>query len=294
MVTRNLRPFQYQIADLVFGKYTQYPVLGSKPSSYEINNQDYQVVQSNEIQFGKDTLKAGTIIFTIGVRDNAPVRYLANSLPADLVEKSSKLLEALQSEWKADEIRQQFGEVLPIIFCDGYGSVRRVYGRPRKFEYTPKTETSSFHKVTAEFQRVDTVTYSDTEFVVSLVNGDPAVFHTREGGRAQSWYRILLYGPMAAGATINVGVDNFVYNRDILAGKFVEISSYPWQRRVVEGNVDGTGVLISRRRNLIGNTKYLNVPKLPPNTSISMSWSASLTSGDSRCLVLWRDAYHIF
>lgn len=288
MAGRNLRPFQYQISDLVFGKYTDYPVLGRKPQAYEINNQDTQVVQSNEIQFGKDTLKAGPIVFKIGVRDNAPVRYLANSLPADLVDKSSKLLTALQKEWKADDIRQQFGEVLPIIYCDGYGSVRRVYGRPRKFEYTPKTETSSFNVVTCEFQRIDTQTYSDTEFFVSLVNGADPVVHTRDGGDAQAWYRILLYGPMAAGATVNVGVNNFVYNEDILAGDFVEISSYPWQRRVVDSNG------INKRRQLIGNTKYLNVPKLPPNTSISMSWSASLTSGDSACLVLWRDAYHTF
>lgn len=288
MVTRNLRPFQYQIDDLVFGKYTPYPVLGAKPQSYETNNQDYQISQSNEIQFGKDTLKAGTIIFKIGVRDNAPVKYLANSLPGDLVEKSSKLLEAFHSEWKADDIRQQFGEVLPIIFCDGYGSVRRVYGRPRKFDYSRKTEMSSFNVVTCEFQRVDTQTYTDTEYFVSLVNGADPVFHTRDGGRAQAWYRIILFGPQAAGATVDVGVDNFVYNEDILAGDFVEISSYPWQRRVVDSNG------INKRRKLIGNTKYLNVPKLPPNTSIPMSWSASLTSGDSACLVLWRDAYHIF
>lgn len=293
MVTKNLRPHQYQLGDLVFGAHTQYPVLGVKTDSYNVNAQDFQVPLADETRMGQDTLQATIVTFTIGVRDNAPMPYLVNTLPDDLVLKSSKLLTALQKEWKADEVRKLWGELKPLVFCDGYGSTRRIYGRPRKFTYTRKTQTSQFHKVTAEYARIDTVSYADVESAVSLVEGADPVVYTRDGGDAQSWYRVLLYGPQRD-AVVDVGVDNFQYDGDILAGKVVEISSYPWQRRVVEGNADGTGGLINRRTSLIGNTKYLDQPKLPPNTSIPMSWSADLTSGDSKCLVVWRDAYHIF
>lgn len=287
MVTRNLRPFQYQLGDLVFGAHTQYPVLGVKPQSYTVKDQDFQVPLADETRMGQDTLQGTPITFTIGVKDNAPVRYIAGSLPADLVLKSSRLLTALQKEWKADDVRKQWGELKPLIFCDGYGSTRRIYGRPRKFDYTRKTQTSQFHKVTAEYARIDTLSYDDIETVVSLVNDAEPVYYTRAGGDAQAWYRILLYGPMY-NPVIDVGVDNFIFNGDILAGDFVEISSYPWQRRVISNHG------INLRTKLIGNTKYLDQPKLPPNTSIPMSWSATLTGVDSKCLVVWRDAYHIF
>lgn len=287
-MAKNLRPHQFQIGELVFGAHTQYLVRGIKVGSYNVKDQDFQVAQANEIRMGQDALQAVPITFTIGVKDNAPMRYIPNTLPADLVLKSSKLLPALQKEWKADEVRQQWGELKPLSFCDGYGSTRRIYGRPRKFEYTRKTPMSQWNNVTAEYARIDTLSYAETESAVSLVNGADPAFYTRDGGDAHAWYRILLYGPMRD-PVIDVGVDNFVLDHDIAAGDYVEISSYPWQRRVVDNNG------INLRRRLIGNTKYLDVPKLPPNTSIPMSWSATLTDEeDSKCLVLWRDAFHIF
>lgn len=287
MVTRNLRPHQYQIGDLVFGRYTQYPVLGVKPQSYNVKDRDFQINKANEKRMRDDALEATAVTFTIGVKDNGPVNYLPNNLPDDLVLKSSKLLTALQKEWKADEIRQQPGELKPIIFCDGYGSVRRIYGRPRKFDYTRKTPTSQFHKVTAEYARVDTLSYADVETAAALVKDADPVVYTRDGGDAQAWYRVLLTGPMR-NPVVDIGINSLQLTMDILSGVTVEISSYPWQRRIIDTNG------INWRRKLTGNTKYLDEMLMPPNTAIPMSWTASLTSGASKCLVVWRDAYHIF
>ncbi len=294
-VTQNLRPHQFQLGDVVFGDHTPYQVTGLKIPSYNVNNQDYQAQLADETRMCQDTLQGVPITMTIVVRDNAPMEFIpgAENLPNDLVAKSSKLLPALATEWKADEIRKQWGELKPLIYCNGYGSVRRIYGRPRKFESTRKTKTSRTYRVNCEYARADTLYYSDIEYSVGLeVDADPASY-TREDGEAQAWYRILLVGPQRD-PEVNIGQDNFLYDGDINAGRMVEISSYPWSRRCVEGNVDGTGDLVSRRTALIGNTKYLDQPRLPPNSSIPMTWTADLTSDASRCLVIWRDAFNTF
>lgn len=149
-----LQPYQFQIGDVVFGRNTPYPVEDVKISSYNVNNQDFQVPRSNETRMGIDTEQAGPITFIMGVIDNAPAAYVprgGTALPPDLVTKSSKLLTALQKEWKALDYARTYGAVTKLVYCDGYGSIRRIYGRPRKFEYTRKTPKSRFYRVTAEF-----------------------------------------------------------------------------------------------------------------------------------------------
>ncbi|WP_052336148.1 hypothetical protein [Mycobacterium canetti] len=287
-MANNLVPGQYQIGSTIFGAHTQYPVLEVKPQSYNVNNQDFQVSQANEIQMGQDTLQAGVITFTIGVRDNAPMPHITGgTLPAGLVDKSSLLMSRLQGEWKADDVRQQWGQLKPITYRNWYGQTRRIYGRPRKFESKPKTRTSQFYRATAEYARIDTLTHNDTESLVSLVVDDNPVVHTRAGGDAAAWYRVLLTGPMSQ-PQITVGDNHIWLDMDILAGVVVEVSSYPWQRRIIDSNG------VNHRNKLIGNTKYLDKLQLPAATPIGMAWTAQLTDPEnSTCLVLWRDAYSV-
>lgn len=282
----NLRPYQWQIGQLVFGPNTQYTILGVNPASYNVNAQDYQVSLSDETRMAQDTLQAQPITFTIGVRDNAPQRNIANTLPDDLVLKSSKLLTALQNEWKANDARLLWGSMKPLIFCDGYGSVRRVYGRPRKFQYTRKRQGSQFNRVTCEYARADTLSYTDTEYAAALdLNADPETF-TRLGGDAESWLRIVLTGPQV-NPIIVVGDLQIQLQTTIAAGVAVEVNSYPWSRRIIDSNN------VNGRTWLIGNTRYLDQIHIPPGTPLPMSWSATGTSGASECVVLWRDAYNI-
>lgn len=282
----NLRPHQWQIGGLVFGEHTQYPVLGVKPQSYTVNNQDSQTPLSDEIRMGQDSFQATTMTLKIGVKDNAPMRYIPGHLPCDLVSKSSKLLDALQDEWKADEVKQDWGQLKPLIHCDGYCSVRRIYGRPRKFEYTTKTRTSQFHVVTAEFARIDTLTHADVESKVTLVNGaDPRNF-TRTKGRGASWFRVRLAGPMA-NPEVTVGALHIQLQYTIPTGDVVEVSGYPWARRIIDNHDNNL------RTTLVGNTKYLDQLKIPASTATPMQFTASGTSGASECKVLWRDAYNV-
>jgi hypothetical protein len=282
---RALRPYQWQIGDLVFGEHTKYPVLGAKIGTYNVNNQDAQLPLSSTVTMGKDTQTAGPLTFQMGVFDNAPVQYIDNSLPDDLVLKSSKLLTALQKEWKADDVRLLWNEQKPLIYCDGYGSIRRIYGRPRKFEYTRKRLGSQFHRVTAEYARIDTLTYTDSEFGAALTNGVAPVNYTRDGGDADSWYRVLFDGPQTNPLAI-IGDDQIQLQLVIPAGVTVEVSSYPWSRRIVDSNN------VNRRTALVGNSKYLDQLLIPAATSVPMSWLATGTTSASKCTVLWRDAYN--
>lgn len=279
---RNLRPYQWQLGDVIFGEHTKYPVLGVKIQSYNVNSQDFQIPESSTVSMGKDTLQAGVMTFTMGVYDNAPI-HTSTSLPNDLVSKSSKLLTALQKEWKADEVRLRWGELKPLTYCDGYGSVRRIYGRPRKFEYTRKRPGSLFHRVTAEYARIDTLTYTDTEYLATL-GGNPTNY-TRVGGDADAWYRVHFVGPQTDPLAI-IGDDQIQLQLAIPAGVTVEVSSYPWSRRIVDTNG------INRRTALIGNSKYLDRLAIPAGVPVPMSWEALGTTAASRCLVLWRDAHN--
>jgi hypothetical protein len=283
--SKNLRPYQFQLGDLVFGEHTRYPVVGVQIATYNVNNQDYQIPLSNETRMGQDTLQAGPMTFTMGVYDNAPMGHGYNTLPNDLILKSSKLLTALQKEWKADDVRQVWGELKPLIYCDGYGSVRRIYGRPRKFTYTRKRPGSQFHKVTAEYARIDTLTYTDTEFATVLTNGADPVNYTRDGGDAPSWYRALLTGPQTNPLVI-IGDDQIQLQHTIAEGVVLEVNTYPWSRRIVDTNG------ANWRNTLIGNSKYLDRMTIPADTSVPMSWVATSTNSSSSCLVLWRDAYN--
>jgi hypothetical protein len=283
--SKNLRPYQWQLGDLVFGEYTKYPVVGVQIATYNVNNQDFQIPQRDETRMGQDTLQAGPLTFTMGVYDNAPVAYGYNSLPDDLVIKSSKMLTALQKEWKADDVRLRWGELKPLIYCDGYGTVRQIYGRPRKFTYTRKRPGSQFHKVTAEYARIDTLTYTDTEFAAELVNGANPLNFTRDGGDAHAWFRVILAGPQT-NPLIIIGQNQIQLQIAIPDGVEVEVNSYPWSRRIIDSNG------VNWRTTLIGNSKYLDQLTIPPDTSVPMSWLATGTNSDSGCLVLWRDAYN--
>jgi hypothetical protein len=283
--SRNLRPYQWQIGDLIFGEHTKYPVLGVTIATYNVNNQDYQIPLSNETRMGQDTLQAGPLTFAMGVFDNAPVSFGYDALPNDLVLKSSKQLTALQREWKADDVRKRWGVLKPLVYCDGYGVVRRIYGRPRKFTYTRKRPGSHFHKVTAEYARIDTLTYTDTEYRALLTNGANPVGYTRDAGDAPAWYRVLLTGPQTNPLVI-IGADQIQLQTVIAAGVSVEVNSYPWSRRIVDTNG------INRRTTLIGNSKYLDQLTIPAETSVPMSWVATGTTSASACRVLWRDAYN--
>jgi hypothetical protein len=284
-----LAPFQFQLGSTVFGQNTIYPVAKVDIQTYNIQAQDFQVTRSDEIRMGVDTFAAGPIMFEIGVIDNAPLRNLLGgvdkNLPLDLSGRGSAALTKIQKEWKAEEVKGVWGELKPLLVCGADGVTRRIYGRPRKFTYTRKTPKSQFFRIVAEYARIDTKSYDDKETMLAVTVSDKKL--RRVTGDAESWYRALFYGPLNKPKLYINGVDAINLDLDIPAGSVVEVSSYPWARRVV----DDKG--INWRTKLIGNTKYLDQLSLLPATDYTVKFSAGGTTAASKVALVWRDAHNV-
>lgn len=293
-LSQNLRPFQYQIGSFVFGRKTNCPVSQVQIQSYNVNTQDFQVIRSDERSFGIDTLSPGNITFTMSVLDNKPLPNILgltdSELPPSLVARQGVLLPALVKEWKANEVRPIWGETKPIYFCDADGVVRRIYGRPGKFQYSRTSALNAFYSIQAEYRRADTYAYSDSEYFVGPVApGASPIMAQRLDGNGDAWFRVLLFGPFT-NPTITYGGSTIELNASIEDGVVMEISSYPWERRVVDSNG------YNWRAFVIGETVYLDQMVFPANTFMPISWvtqEGTTTNGDTQMIFLWRESYHV-
>ncbi|AYN58170.1 hypothetical protein SEA_KANDZ_28 [Mycobacterium phage KandZ] len=254
----NLEPGQYQIGDLVFGRGTMYPVTSIEIQSYQVQAQDFQVIRSDEVQFGQDSLLPGPIVFELGVYD---FKRIANVEPYTgrvfNEEPFKKLLNKLAAEWRGDDVRQNWGAMKALKCCERDGKVLVWYGRPGKFQTTKRSRKSSFFTVTAEFRRADTLMYSDKESGVEVLKGDVPTIINRADGEAKSWLRVVGYGPLTH-PVITIGDQQVELDVELADGEAFEVSSYPWQRRAI----NNSGQNISSK--LIGDTQYLDRLQLPP------------------------------
>lgn len=299
-LSQNLLPGQYQIGSFVFGYATQCPVNDVQVQSYNVNAQDFQVIRTDERSFGVDTLAPGSFVFKMAVLDNKPLPNMLGltndweSLPPSLVARQGVLLPALAKEWKANEVRPIWGETKPIYFSDYDGIVRRIYGRPGKFQYSRTTRKNAFYTIQAEYRRADTYAYSDIEYYVGgatipILPGGTPVNAQRQGGDGDAWVRFLLWGPLT-NPIITYGGNTIELNGTIPDGVLLEISSYPWQRRCIDS--DGN----SWRAYLIGETVYLDQLVFPADTIMPVSWvveEGTETNADTQMMFLWRESYNI-
>lgn len=287
----NLRPFQYQIGQTIFGHYTNIPVSKVDVQTYNINAQDFQVIRTDERRFGVDTLAPGNLVFTMAVLDNYALPNMAglasNELPPSLVARQGIILPALAKEWKANETRPLWGQTKPIYFCDADGITRRIYGRPGKFTYSRQNKQNAWFDVQAEYRRADTYAYSDLEYFVGpFAPGDAPQTAIRQGGNGDAWFRVYFTGPMT-NPLVTYGTNTIELELTIDDGVTLEISSYPWLRRVVDSNG------INWRSQVIGDTLFLDQLIFYADTEIAVSWTATGTTSDSSMYFLWRENYHV-
>lgn len=294
-MTISLVPGQYRIGNLVFGRNTKYPVTSVEIQSYNTNALDYQVIRADETNFGQDNLVPQPVIFQIGVLDPY---ILPNMLPLtdygvdpDVIETANRYnLHDLAREWRGDEVRGFWGATKPLACCERDGRTLLWIGRPRKFSYTKRSRKSEFFTIQAEYMRADTLQYSDDEYGITIDPGDTETV-TRLAGDAPSWYRILITGPATSpiieGLTEDITGDPIELDLEIPAGLTVEISSYPWSRRVVGS--DGFNYAAT----LSGATQYLDQLRIPAFGSTDITWNASATTGASKMVFAWRNAYSV-
>lgn len=294
-----MQPYQYQLNGITFGRNTNIPISKVDMQPYNVNVQDFQVPLADENRFGIDSLVPGNIVFTMAIIENYMLEQFANVSPTiepdDLFAMRGTVLGKLARTWKAKEVRSFWGAVVPLLYCTGDGEIVRIYGRPGKFQYVPRTnDRTEWIDIQAEFRRGDTFAHSDIEYYAGdqddeargMAPDDAPVTIPRGGGDADSWVRVLIQGP-AIHPVINYGDSVIEMDMTIPAGVLLEISSYPWSRRVV----DSTGV--NWRAKLIGDTKYLEEIVFPAETDMDVSWSCTGETADTQMYFLWREAYNV-
>lgn len=295
-----LQPYQYQLGSVVFGRDTQVPVQKVDIQTYNVNNQDFQVQRSDENRFGVDTLAPSPIVFTMSVLNNFELESASGlssaPFPDDLFANNNNLLSQLAKEWKNPPLRLSWGATTPLLFCDKNRNVRRIYGRPGKFAHAPRNKGGEMWiDVQAEFRRADTYAHSDIEYYVGHptnpllglpANGTTTVNAARLDGDGDSWLRFLLYGPFTH-ATISYGDKTIELATTIASGTILEVSSYPWARRVV----DSLGV--NHRTKVIGDTLYLDQIKFPSESDMDITWTCTGGTSATQLFILWREAYNV-
>lgn len=287
----NLGEGQYQINGVRFGRNTRMPISGLDLAGYGVGATDYQVARADELRFGRDTLQPATMTFTIGAVDN---KWLPHMQPLTHIgsvsnlANASSLLEQLATAWKSDVTRSTFGAV-DVLYYGREGIVTQIYGRPRKFSYNAKSMKAQFRSATAEFQRVDTLCYTDQTYTVTVLPGTEGVATqniVRSGGGAYTWLQLFIYGPIDHPKVKLGSLPLIDLNYSIPSGKMVEINSYPWQRRVVNSDA------LNLRPLLINDSPYLDQIRLAANSTTGIGLSGGSTTGATKLLAVWREAYN--
>lgn len=282
-----MRPGQYSIGNVIFGRNTMYPIVEMNMNGYDVTAGDYQISAADEVRMTRDYFKPTNISFTIGVLDNFILSSMAGYGTAPAPTSGKLLLDNFMREWRADEIRGTWGAIKPIKCRQDSNKTTWIPGRPRKMAVGKASRKSEYSVMVCDYQRLDTMSYSDDEYFINIAPGASAQTITRFDGQAPAWLRFLITGP------VNVPIINFgtafqvKLNYNIPAGKVVEINSYPWSRRVIMApdNLSLSPFLIPP------GTSYLTDMKWQPNTSQAISWSGGSTTGATNLSVLWREAY---
>lgn len=270
-----LKPGQYQIGDIVFGSSTLYPVENFEDSGYTANASDYAVPNTDEMRMGRDTISPGGITITMAALDNRPTEYAYD------------LAEDFAAEWRGDDVRRLWGTLKPLKCATEVG-VFRIYGRPRKFVSGKASRKSEWIPIVCDFSRADTLHYDDEESITAVPLGSAGATTatvTRAGGRAPTWLRAFIAGPIT-NPKLKVGTYTVELTTTLASGKIIEINAYPWERRII--NSDGQNLVVT----LAGASPYMDEMKILPRVTTNLGLSGTGTSGATGASILLREAYY--
>lgn len=266
MAYRNLVPGQYQLGNIVMGKGTNIKIeFDVKPA--DINNQDYQVVRSDETRFGLDAFKPTTIEMQLDVLNNYLLPDYVNDIPNYWHGMPSQ--SDLAYLWRNDDYRNVWGAMVPLYCCGKDGIGKMIFGRPGQFASQHETEYSEWVTCIGEFRRADTLAYSVVEYGAELTsNADPDYLIRTLGDNVDTWLRIVLEGPIT-NPVITIGEYEIkLVDTTIAADELVEISTYPWQRRIINNK------RVNLAQKLSGTTPYLDKIRLPYGVPVPVRWTS--------------------
>ncbi len=281
---------QWQIGnDYTFGSNTQVVVSGVEFEGYEVNNYDFNRENTDEIVMGRDSFKPGLVTFELTALDNYSV---STEMDVPGFQRAREVYEEFTKYWRGDQIRNLWNQYLPLAY-KRHGTERLIYGRPRKLTPLRVGQRKGNQPFTCQYQTADTFTYSRMEYyedgpVSTLGTRNVSVRRDLLDGQADTWFAIQIEGPIT-NPTVEIGPDMRIKLQTTLAaGKLIEISSYPWRRRVI--NSDGYTLSAF----LIEDSPYMDELKIPGGEATDFGLSGSGTSGNTLLRVLWREAYYAY
>lgn len=263
---------------------------GFKPGGPDWHVEDSENPINGATQFGRDHLLG-------------PMWQWDMHVNRDQVANARKSLGDLATAWRAQAIRDEVGAVLCIRYQLG-GVTRRVYGRPRRFEYSPDNLIlSGFIPVSADFKCADANTYDDEWSVVTMglevtPTGGlifPTIFPetslpgaSRDSvavvdGETETYPIIRFYGPIT-NPSIETSDWNLSLDMTIADGEYVEIDTRPWVNTVLmNGSFSVAGAL--------GKRQWLSNIRLSPGSN-DFVFRGSAGSAGASCEVRWRSAWN--
>lgn len=280
----DLREGQWQIGDLKFGKGTQISISGMDQVGYEVTPGDYPIPQSDEIRFRRDFIKPGVLQFELSIVDNYVLpgfEGAVNYEPAD------ELLERFSREWRADEVRREWGWVKPLTYR-GPGKTRMLFGRPRNLASDRRKSRSGWYGLTCSYQLSDSLSYSEDVTSIPVQVGVESSI-ARDDGQAPSWLTVYFSGP-ATNPVFQIGPNLVSMDVTLSTGDILVLAAAPWERRAVVYRASGTDENVGWR--MIDGSAFLEDLRLPEKKTWSVKVTASGTSSETHCVVGWREAYH--
>lgn len=282
---------QYKIGDTVFGSNTNVRCVTFVKEADEVQNMDLPVARNDEIRFGKDSLTPTPITIELLVLDNHNL-----STGQQIGMSAGEAQEKLKYEWRGDDVRKVWNAQKPLYYCRR-GIQKVIFGRPRKFTQG-YDKLHACIKIVADYQPVDPLSYSATEYGDTvtptalgtmpgeIVRGNLLVGgKVLPGGSVPGWCRFIINGPINQPMIELSNGQKITVDYNLPAGVVMEISSYPWQRRVI------TSTDLSLSARLINNSPYLDEIRVPPNATLNFGLHGTGTTAATNLIGLWREAY---
>ncbi|MEU3020085.1 hypothetical protein ABZ635_22120 [Nocardiopsis sp. NPDC007018] len=250
--------------------------------------------------FGRDTKVGVELTFELSVNTRAP-------------DQAKREWGELATRWDASQVRRSPRAVVPLRVRTPGDRTVVVYGRPRSLERTSSLALMKVGRIdgVATFQAADAYFYDDTgpdgevgahsialTLVASAGDGGivwPVTWLVVWGsqgvrqdtvvnrGDSPSWPVITFHGPVAQPSIELVGTGRRLTLDTTLAfDRSITIDARPWARTILRD--DGASFAGSARG------ASLSEFQLPVGQTV-LAYRGTDLSGQSRCVVSWRDAY---
>lgn len=261
---------------------------GFLPGGHDWFTQDSENPTRGTTAFGRDHLRGPTWAWNLHV--NRQDKY-----------EAVDTLDRFATAWLARDVVGRVGAVVPIRYRLA-NRVRRVYGRPRRYDAPPSNLImGGYVPVTVDFKCVDALIYADEEksLTLSLQQGSeggfafPVTFPVQTlpvgtyldqvvvGGNAPTHPIVRFNGPVTD-PSLETDDWSLSLSMEIPAGQYVVIDTRPW---ALSAMLNGTSSVAG----FLGRRQWLSRVAFTPGRH-EMLFRGTSATGGAQCLITWRDA----